>query len=786
MRVKKNNLFFLCLVCLPVVLISCSPSEQNVKAAYDRLFSHYRQSLEKDPADNELRLRFARFCYEFRDYQSVIEILGDSQGHAARLLQSKALARLHQYTRALEMFGSFSQDIDDQEALFLFAGVLEEKNLYGRALKIYEKVGPPYALQACARSEAIRSTIEQSVPRYIREWVDEAGEFIDRIKEEAAVIIRVDEQIEVNDNNTSVSTLHVVEKVLQERGKQIAEVELGYDSTYERVELEFARTITADGTIVYAGKENIRDVSKYLNFPLYSNAKAFIVSMPSVDVGAVIEYKVKVYSSKLINDDDVSIVYRLREQFPVYKAGFRLTLPAGKKTGVTFFNCDYAGDTDLKPRLEKQGPVQELSWQFQEIMPIIPEYNMPPLAEVNPAVLISSFTGWDEVYRWWSGLYKDKLTVSREMQDLVDTVCAQTDDAETRAKKIYEYVSRNIRYVGVEYGESGHEPHKAGDVFVNRYGDCKDQAILLTALLKAAGLTAAPVLIPTRDTYPAKEDFPSVNFNHAIAVVQLGKNRMFMDPTSETSAFEDLPLSDQGRTVLIFWDDRYELAQTPESMNSRIGYSMDIAIDSREDALVKRSVVCRGEYATYQRKYLKFTHPTKIRQNIENKMTDISPFARLIEYRVENLDEPDAQPELIYEFTAEKFLNPSKNLRVISPLTQIEFPPSLIAAEQRIFPVDFGGLSTKRAMVSIKLPDNLSVKYLPAGKSINTEWFSLEVRYDQQQQTIDFVQEFIVKKRMVSPADYSLFREKMKDVFYLLQEAIILEKTDDGKEGKNP
>ena len=110
-----------------------------------------------------------------------------------------------------------------------------------------------------------------------------------------------------------------------------------------------------------------------------------------------------------------------------------------------------------------------------------------------------------------------------------------------KLQKIHAFCAQEIRYVAVEYGQSGHEPHKAETVFMNRYGDCKDQAILLVALLKAAGLKAYPVLIATQGVYDVTEDFPSINFNHAIACAETEGKLIFMDPTASTSALSELP-----------------------------------------------------------------------------------------------------------------------------------------------------------------------------------------------------------------------------------------------------
>jgi hypothetical protein len=90
--------------------------------------------------------------------------------------------------------------------------------------------------------------------------------------------------------------MHYLVKIFNERGKEeFSELHIGYDSTFEEVKLEYARTIKPDGTVVYVGDKNIRDVSEYLNFPLYSNARIKIISMPEVAEGVIIEYRAKVF-----------------------------------------------------------------------------------------------------------------------------------------------------------------------------------------------------------------------------------------------------------------------------------------------------------------------------------------------------------------------------------------------------------------------------------------------------------------------------------------------------------
>ena len=757
-------------------------SLNKLVAQYKTVTSFYESKLKKKPKDIQLRLKLADFYYSFRQYRRAADLIKNTKVLQAQVLLAKAYARLKSYGYAIEVFERVNNlaqkkkiKINDNEYFYLYASVLEHKNMFAKAIKEYRKAKGNFYDKAKARIEKIQSSFLGEVPLYIKDLSRDSKSFLEKVPEEAVFIYLVDENIEVTHENTEVSTVHVVEKVLKERGKNIAEVEIGYDSTYERVELVFARTITKDGRVVSVGKENIRDVSKYLNFPLYSNARAFIISMPSVEVGSIIDYKVKVYSSKLVDKDNFNFIYRLREKYPIFKAQFNLIVPKTKKPYLKYFHRRRAGSHSLRPKIINKENNIIYSWKLNDIKPIIPEYNMPPASEINPAILISSFSSWDEIYDWWEKLFSDKIKLNDGTKKLVGTLVKDTDTKLDKAKKIYEFCAKQIRYVAVEYGESGYEPHSANEVLLNRYGDCKDQAILLTAMLRYAGFKAYPVLIPTRSVYPIDKDFPSINFNHAICGLKYKDRLIFMDPTAETTSFKDLPLGDQNRDVMVF-GKKAMIAHTPTKKDNAAIYSTKIVLDKDEKAVIERLVTTKGFFSSAQRWYLKHTHPDKIKEDIQNKMVEISSFAKLIDYKIRNKDNFDKAPVLTYRFRSSQFLNPARNLRIVPVPGDMHISYDLIAKSKRSFPIDFGGIFTKRSKVTVSLPDNLRVKYLPGDVYRSTKYFDFRATYKDKNNTIIIRREFNVKKRFVHEKEYNLFKKKLEEVFFLLREKVILDK----------
>jgi tetratricopeptide (TPR) repeat protein len=768
-----------------IFLFGCtSLNLEELPLYYQKVSSHYEKILEKNPQNLDLRLKLAKFYYQFKDYQKAKEHLLKikDQLKEAKILLAKTYVHLKEYTLALEIFEEL-KEFDDNEYLFLYAKTLEKKNLFLRAIKLYEKVKPPLKKEAQRRIKEIGIKFEEGVPLYIKKLLEEKKEFLSKIKKEEAVYLLINEKIEIKENNTSISEIHIIKKILKEKGKELGEIQISYDSTYERVELEFARTITKEGKVIYAGKKNIRDVSKYLNYPLYSNVHAFIISMPLVEVGSILEYKIKIYSSKLVNEDDFTFIYRIKESIPIVRAIFKLIVPLKREVKFKFLNQNYAQGIGLSPQIEEKENKKIICWKFENLEAFITENKMPPLSKVIPAVLISSFRDWQEIYQWWHNLFKDKLTLSKKIKNFLKELIKDCKTDLERAKKIYEFCAKDIRYVAVEYGEGGHEPHYAEEIFWNRYGDCKDQTVLLVSLLREAGLSAYPVLIPTQEVYPISEDFASLNFNHAIAVIKIDDKLVFMDPTASTTSFGDLPLSDQEREVLVFFDEGYKILTTPLIKENQVTYQTQIYLKENEDAKIQRKIITSGFFSSFQRFYFKYTHPEKIKESIERRITEISPSSRLIDYEIKNIDDFDKSPILKYSFFTKKFLTPAKDLRIMPLLKDVEIDYAYAGKEKRNFPLEFEGIFKKISKIKIFLSSNLKVKYIAPLREVKNDYFSFKREIKYEKNLIDIYTEFAIKKRFIELENYPEFKKDLEKVFYFLREKIILEKNETQEKG---
>jgi transglutaminase-like putative cysteine protease/tetratricopeptide (TPR) repeat protein len=750
------------------------------RSYYERAVHFYKRLLAGNKNQDILYFELGKVYYDHGDFSNAIEQFKKTRAAEAKKYIAISYFRLGNFIDALGIFdkdGGF-----DDESRYFYGLTCEKMNLYDLALSVYRKIHQPQF--ASLAGERVNLIEKQSSQVLISALAPEVNTIIaqapasDAYPQAGALILSCDEKIEITRSDTQVSSMHYIVKILNERGKKdFSETQIDYDSTYEKVELEYARTIKPDGTVVDVGSRHIRDVSKYMNFPLYSNARVYIISFPEITENAVVEYKLRIYRNQLINKKDFVMSYPVQSSEPIISAQFSLQLPETKPLHIKTLNAEYnTFKAELAPLVRKEDGMVMYRWQFSAIPQIIPEANMPAFVQITPVLLFSSFDSWQDIYAWWWQLARDKIKADAAIQAKVKELTGQLASEEEKIRALYNFCAQKIRYVAVEYGQAGYEPHQAGDIFKNKYGDCKDQAILLVTMLRQAGLSAYPVLIATKEYFNLNPDFPSVMFNHCIAAVLFKERVVFLDPTAETCSFDDLPGLDQNRRVLLCADDKYEIHTTPlyPARHNLVRQGVTITLHNDESIYSKKSVVTSGAYDQAQRYWLLYTPPQLISESLQEKIQEISIGAKLLDYSIENLNDLNQPVVLKYEFNGSEYLTAAGSLRIIPQLAGVD--NSLVAKEKRDFPIDFTILDSRETEFTIEFPDNFSVKYMPDNVVEDSKWLKFTALYQRQDNKINFKQTVELKENTVPTEQYSEFKNFFEGLAKKLKQRIVLEK----------
>jgi len=753
---------------------------------YQNAIIEYKARLESEAMNSILKDDIAYYelgslYYSHGEYALAVENFLKSNQDEAKKLLAIAYYKSGNGTDALSVFEKLGAR-QDNEYLFYYAQTCEEHNLYTEAIDLYKKITPgEFQDKANLRMQKINAlkentTLEGIDPK-IKEFIVNSPTQED-FPQAGAIVLYLKEDLEVKEDNTVEYTEHYLIKILNERGKEAGEVQASYDSTYEKVEIDFARTIKPDGQVISVGDKHIRDVSKYLNFPLYSNARVKIVSMPEVSIGSFLEYKIHGTRSKMVAEDKFRTAYSLEMENPIQHSEFTITLPEGQKLHQRNLNEEFNDKkVSLAPEVKTSNGKTRYVWKFENIDQIIPEPQMPPISESTPIVVLTTFNTWNEIYTWWWALAKDKIKANQDMRDKIAELTDERMSLKQKAKEIYNFCAKDIRYVGIEYGAAGYEPHYAEEIFSNKYGDCKDQSILLVAMLKEAGIKAYPVLIGTRGVPALQEDFPTLMFNHCIAVAEIDKEYIFMDPTGETVLFGDLPAGDQGRKVFVCFDDQARLMDIPKfpAIQNTVSQKTVLSFKADEKIAATREVRASGVFDQAQRGWLRYTMPILVKQKLQQRIQEIIPGSKLLDYEIKNLEQMQKDIILSYSFEGSDFLiKAGPNMRVIPQLGSIGL--DTVSKPSRRYPIDFTVPSKNVSLFEIDLPATYKIKSLPQPVVSNNDWFAYENTYEKVDNKIIFTQKNIIKKDRIEVADYLAYKALLEKLSKDIRQSIILEK----------
>jgi transglutaminase-like putative cysteine protease len=324
-----------------------------------------------------------------------------------------------------------------------------------------------------------------------------------------------------------------VRKVLSPSGVQNAsELSIDFDPTFESLTLHEA-TIIRDGARINALEpDEVRVLEKEDDSGqrIYDGELTAMIFLADVRPGDTIEYAWSISGDNPLLAGKVVDELDLSSGVPTRHIRHRLILPAGRAVR-------WKG---AKPSITTIGNEQVVIWERRDVPALDVEDEIPTWFEPWESVQLSEFASWSEVARWADALFVLDERSKKEVQTLAARLRAEQKTDDERITAAIRFVQDDIRYLGIEMGRNSHEPHQPWETLTRRWGDCKDKALLLAALLRELGLEAYPALVNTRLRHRIADRLPSpFLFDHVIVQVVRNGATYWVDGT----------ISDQGGTL---------------------------------------------------------------------------------------------------------------------------------------------------------------------------------------------------------------------------------------------
>jgi Transglutaminase-like superfamily/Domain of Unknown Function with PDB structure (DUF3857) len=366
------------------------------------------------------------------------------------------------------------------------------------------------------------------------------------------VKVAVDWQL--NPDFTSTQESYVEMEALSESGAQgIGKYSLSSFKDRQQLEILEAHTQKADGQKLLVTKDNIlvQDGIAAAGVGLsWPQAQIHQITFPNVQKGDKIIVRARWVTHIPNLPNWASFSAQLIPSNTYDKAIYRIEAPQSLNLQV------FASGLTVKQSQKAQNTVWEIegSNQARSI-----DVNAANVLVTYPRVYASTFKENTQLVEAYAKQSNAKAIVTDEVKALATKITEGKTSTFDKAAAIHDWVRKNIRYVAVYLGNGGLVPHDIDWILKNRYGDCKDHALLLQTMLKAVGIEAVPVLINTTNEYVLAE-LP-IGFNHCIVFIP--SLNLFADPTDSRLPLGAIPLNDADKPAAVALDDGAKLMRTP-------------------------------------------------------------------------------------------------------------------------------------------------------------------------------------------------------------------------------
>ncbi|MGC8666591.1 MAG: DUF3857 domain-containing transglutaminase family protein [Chthonomonadales bacterium] len=521
--------------------------------------------------------------------------------------------------------------------------------------------------------------------------------------------------VRIRPDGTVVAYYRETLKLFNERARSQAEVNLPYNSSYQSIKVLRARTITRDGRILEVSPSEIRVTSPYSEYPLYGDTMAVGFSMPGIEDDCVIDYTWQEITRPAIMPGHYWDTWAFTGQEPVVLSRYTLAAPANKKIRFQIYN-----DAGVKSTTSTAGDGQTriYTWQLTNARPIEVEPAMPPLREIRTWMEVTTIASWQDIAQWFWKLASPQMTVTPAIRDTVArTIAGKHTDAE-KAAALYDWVANRVRYVGLEFGLSAFKPHPAPDVCNKLYGDCKDKAILLIAMLQAAGIKAQPVLLQAQYRAPVSRQLPGLDaFDHCIAQAEVDGKTVWLDATAETCGYGDIPAADRGCQGFVITKNGGTFETIPGFQPDQNGFSSVTRVDLNPDgsAKIQLTTAMKGSTAEQWRAYIRSITPDQRKEVVQAMAQSFSPGGVVNSYTLpDGTDKRD--PYLIrLALTAPNRAKRTRSLLIV-PVANLAGGPEKtnpFVKERRIWPIVVEEANLQTSETVINLPSGYVIEDTP-------------------------------------------------------------------------
>ncbi len=403
--------------------------------------------------------------------------------------------------------------------------------------------------------------------------------------------------IRIHADSTYEQTLEFTLRAVDQIGANgLGQQYLDYQAGRQTFELLEAETLPAHGAPVRVPTADIKVQDGMLGGISFPEKKLVQITFSKLAAGDAIHLRYRLTQKTLDLPGGMSKVMLLRGDLIRDDTSIAVHYPATLAVKFIEHQLTAQGDT-------LSGAERTRRWSYRSGDTITPEPAVVNSWRHTPHLMLSTFASWKAIADGYQAGAAGKAAVTPELRALADDISAGAPTPRAQSARLHDWVRRNIRYIASYVGDGGYVPNVAASILRRRYGDCKDHATLLEALLEARGIHASQVLLQADLDNYVLPPLPVLWFNHVITFVPALE--LYLDATDSAVPFGLLPEPDADKPVLATKDFSaigHTPAARPEQM--RVERRVQIAFAQDGSALRTSEVIGYGLAAVAVRQFM--------------------------------------------------------------------------------------------------------------------------------------------------------------------------------------
>jgi tetratricopeptide (TPR) repeat protein len=555
--------------------------------------------------------------------------------------------------------------------------------------------------------------------------------------------------------------------------KQAGVLNIPFASGTQHVEIVYARVRRPDGTVVETAVNQAIEMPSPVTTaaPFYSDLKQLQLPVRSLRVGDTLEWQSKVvlvkseapgqfWGQETFADEGIVLSQTMEIHVPkdIY---LNVWSPKNKPTetidgGERVFRWT---SSQKKPTVGKEADAEK---ELKKKQVWTAEQELDAKEGKLPSVAWTTFKSWEAVGAWYQGLESDRIVPDAAVKAKVAELTAGKTTEEEKVRAVYEYVATQIRYIGVAFGIGRYQPHHAGEVLENQYGDCKDKHTLLAAMLSSLGLHPNAVLIGAGVRFNEAVPSPG-SFNHLITTVPVGGQAVWLDSTQEVAPYRALVYVIRDKKALVVPNTGVaKIETTPATLPFPSFQKLDAVGTLDKEGTSNSHLVwtIRGDEEFLFRTAFRQVSPGQYDQMVQQISQSIGYQGTTSHAEVSRPEDMAGPMTMSYDYKREKS-GDWDNLKIIPQLAPVTLP-QIDDKEPPVQAITLGVPRVETSTSAMKLPEGWGVE-LPEAVHAKSPYATYDETYRFEKGTVYTERRVEVLKETVPVAEWKSYKKWTDD-----------------------